>query len=152
MKQKHAQVAPFFVVNHQLNDIPYLRQFVRDCAAAGCDGFFMHPREGLLTPYLSEAWFDAIGACIDEAKKRGIQAWIYDEFPYPSGGDVRQEVGRPHRLEEVARHRLHQQPHRGTIRTAAAPVADDVKGEHSGKPYQPRGCIGVVCNHFGYIK
>lgn len=85
MKQKHAQVAPFFVVNHQLNDIPYLRQFVRDCAAAGCDGFFMHPREGLLTPYLSEAWFDAIGACIDEAKKRGIQAWIYDEFPYPSG-------------------------------------------------------------------
>src|ERR1051325_1207709 len=84
MKQNHAQIVPFFVLNHQL-DIPYLRQFVNDCADAGMDGIFMHPREGLLTPYLSEAWFEGIGACIDQAKKRGIKAWIYDEFPYPSG-------------------------------------------------------------------
>jgi len=81
---KNAQVVPFFVLNHQL-DIPYLRQCVRDMAAAGVDGFFLHPREGLLTPYLSAKWFDAIGACVDEAKKAGIKAWLYDEFPYPSG-------------------------------------------------------------------
>ncbi|MCG3148766.1 MAG: hypothetical protein PCFJNLEI_02213 [Verrucomicrobiae bacterium] len=81
---KNAQVVPFFVLNHQL-DIPYLRQCVRAMAAAGVDGFFLHPREGLLTPYLSEEWFAAIGACIAEAKKTGIKAWLYDEFPYPSG-------------------------------------------------------------------
>jgi len=85
MKPGKTQIVPFFVLNHQLDDLTYLRQFVRDCADAGVDGIFLHPREGLLTPYLSEAWFEAIGACIDEAKQRGIQAWIYDEFPYPSG-------------------------------------------------------------------
>lgn len=99
MKPIRAQIVPFFVLNHQL-DHGHLRQFVRDCAAAGVDGIFMHPREGLLTPYLSEAWFDAIGACIDEAKKRGIQAWIYDEFPYPSGVAGGKVVESDHRFAE----------------------------------------------------
>jgi hypothetical protein len=84
MKHGHAQVIPFFILNHQL-DTTYLRRFVNDCADAGVDGIFLHPREGLLTPYLSEAWFEAIGACVDQAKRRGITAWLYDEFPYPSG-------------------------------------------------------------------
>jgi hypothetical protein len=81
----HAEIIPFFFLNHRLDNVRYLRGVVRDAAAAGCDGLFLHPREGLLTPYLSGAWFEAIGACVDEARRRGVKAWIYDEFPYPSG-------------------------------------------------------------------
>lgn len=80
-----AAIIPFFFLNHRLDDERYLRGVVRDAAASGCDGLFLHAREGLLTPYLSEPWFAAIGVCVDEAKRRGIKAWIYDEFPYPSG-------------------------------------------------------------------
>ncbi len=84
MKSSHAQSVPFFVFNHLLDPVQ-IRAWVRELAARGMDGFFIHPREGLMTPYLSEAWFEAVGAAIDEAKKCGIKAWMYDEFPYPSG-------------------------------------------------------------------
>ena len=36
------------------------------------NGFFMHARCGLVTDYLSDEWFECVGACIDEAKKLGI--------------------------------------------------------------------------------
>ena len=84
MRKSGAQLVPFLVVNHLL-DPARLRRWAREFAAAGCDGFFIHPREGLLTPYLSEAWFEAVEACVDEARRGGIKAWLYDEFPYPSG-------------------------------------------------------------------
>jgi len=43
---------------------------VRQLKAAGYGGFFMHPRVGLETEYLSDEWFAKIGACVDEAGKR----------------------------------------------------------------------------------
>ncbi len=52
---------------------------------AGMGGFFMHARGGLETEYLSEDWFRAVEASVDEAKKRGMQAWCYDENGWPSG-------------------------------------------------------------------
>ncbi|MCC7519011.1 MAG: hypothetical protein IT578_07495 [Verrucomicrobiae bacterium] len=79
-----AEIIPFLFLNHRFDE-RHLRKVVREIAAGGVDGVFLHPREGLLTPYLSEAWFAAIGTCVDEAKRRGIKAWIYDEFPDPSG-------------------------------------------------------------------
>ena len=48
-------------------------------------GAFMHARVGLQTPYLSKQWFDCIGACVEEAKKIGMEAWLYDEDRWPSG-------------------------------------------------------------------
>lgn len=48
-------------------------------------GFFMHARGGLETEYLSEEWYDCIKACVDEAKKLGMEAWAYDENGWPSG-------------------------------------------------------------------
>ena len=51
----------------------------------GLGGFFMHSRVGLNTPYLSEEWFDCIRACIDEAKRQHMNAWLYDEDRWPSG-------------------------------------------------------------------
>ena len=75
---------PFWFWNHRLEKEEVELQ-VRLMAEAGCGGFFIHPRAGLKTPYLSEAWFEAVGWAIDAAEKHGIKAWLYDEDPFPSG-------------------------------------------------------------------
>lgn len=109
MKPSHALSVPFFVFNHLMDPVQ-IRAWVRELAERDMDGFFIHPREGLLTPYLSEAWFEAVGAAIDEAKKCGIKAWLYDEFPYPSGVAGGKVVDSDSRFAErhlrVTRHRL----------------------------------------------
>jgi hypothetical protein len=51
----------------------------------GLGGFFMHSRVGLATEYLSNDWFECIEACVDEADKLGMEAWLYDEDRWPSG-------------------------------------------------------------------
>ena len=48
-------------------------------------GFFMHARGGLQTAYLSEEWMECVNACLDEAGKLGMDAWLYDENGWPSG-------------------------------------------------------------------
>ena len=53
--------------------------------AQGIGGFFMHARGGLLTEYLSEEWFEAVAASVDEAERLGMNAWAYDENGWPSG-------------------------------------------------------------------
>jgi hypothetical protein len=52
---------------------------------AGIGGFFMHARGGLQTEYMGEEWFANVGDAIDEAKKRNMRAWAYDENGWPSG-------------------------------------------------------------------
>ena len=51
----------------------------------GLGGFFMHSRVGLGTPYLGQEWMDCVAACVDEAEKLDMQAWLYDEDRWPSG-------------------------------------------------------------------
>lgn len=62
-----------------------VRHQVRQMAEAGCGGFFIHPRQGMTVPYLSKTYFARVRAAVEEAKKCGIEAWLYDEYPYPSG-------------------------------------------------------------------
>ena len=62
-----------------------LRSQIRAMKEMGFGGFFMHSRTGLRTPYLGEKWFECIAACIDEAEKLDMQAWLYDEDRWPSG-------------------------------------------------------------------
>jgi hypothetical protein len=83
-KPRTAEVVPFFFLNHRLEPAR-LRARIRELKAAGSDGFFIHAREGLATPYLSTEWFAAVGTCIDVARELGLRAWLYDEMPYPSG-------------------------------------------------------------------
>ena len=75
---------PFWSWNDDITPEEARRQ-VRDMAAAGFGGFFIHARAGLKTPYMGDAWMDCIGACIDESRKVGIKTWLYDENGYPSG-------------------------------------------------------------------
>ncbi len=76
--------APFWSWNDKMEGQEVRRQ-IRDFHAAGIGGFFMHSRGGLETPFLSEEWFEACDAAIDEARKLGMLAWAYDEDRWPSG-------------------------------------------------------------------
>ena len=75
---------PFWSWNDRLEESE-LRAQIRRMKELGMGGFFMHARGGLETEYLSEEWFSCVRACIDEAKKLGMEAWAYDENGWPSG-------------------------------------------------------------------
>lgn len=76
--------APFWAWNGHLEE-PELRRQIRIMQRMGLGGFFMHARVGLETPYLSDEFMDCVGACVDEAERLGMQAWLYDEDRWPSG-------------------------------------------------------------------
>ena len=83
---------PFWSWNGKLEETELRRQ-IRVMKEMGFGGFFMHSRLGLATEYLSEEWFSLVNACIDEAGKQGLSAWLYDEDRY-SSGSAGGEVGR----------------------------------------------------------
>lgn len=86
---------PFWFWNGEMDPAEVRRQ-IDLMAGQGCKGFFIHPRQGLALPYLSEAFFDAVELAVLAAKDRGLLVGLYDEFPYPSGaagGEV--TLGRP---------------------------------------------------------
>jgi len=76
--------APFWAWNGKLEP-DELRRQVRVMHRMGLGGFFMHSRVGLDTPYLSREWFECVEACVDEARKLKMHAWLYDEDRWPSG-------------------------------------------------------------------
>ncbi len=75
---------PFWSWNDKLEE-EELRRQIRTMHDLKMNGFFMHARGGLETEYLSDEWFDRVNACVDEAKKLGMEAWSYDENGWPSG-------------------------------------------------------------------
>lgn len=75
---------PFWSWNDRLEP-DELRRQINIMHELKMNGFFMHARGGLETEYLSEAWYDCIRACVDEAEKLGMEAWSYDENGWPSG-------------------------------------------------------------------
>jgi len=80
---------PFWSWNERLT-VDETRRQIAEMDKAGIGGYFMHARGGLQTPYLGEEWMDNIAAGIDEARKRDMGAWVYDENGWPSGfGDGR---------------------------------------------------------------
>lgn len=61
----------------------------------GYGGFFIHPRTGLETEYLSKRWFELVNYCIEESAKIGLKVFLYDEDRYPSGtcgGEVTKDL------------------------------------------------------------
>lgn len=70
--------------NASLNEAEIRRQIAM-FEQARIREFFIHPLYGLEVPYLSDAYFDAFGVAIDEARKRGMRVWLYDEYAWPSG-------------------------------------------------------------------
>lgn len=75
---------PFWSWNEKLDTNETARQIgIMDDIGIG--GYFMHARGGLQTEFMGEEWFENIAVGIDEAEKRGMYAWAYDENGWPSG-------------------------------------------------------------------
>lgn len=58
---------------------------IKEMSEKGVGGFFIHPRQGLTVPYMSDQWFEKVGVAVEAAKKYELEAWLYDELAYPSG-------------------------------------------------------------------
>ncbi len=76
--------APFWSLNGTLEDMHLARQ-IRDFQTIGFGGYFMHPRPGMRTPYLTDEWFDRVACMVRTGEELGMEPWIYDEDSYPSG-------------------------------------------------------------------
>ncbi|MGC9329106.1 MAG: glycosyl hydrolase, partial [Candidatus Hinthialibacter sp.] len=76
--------APLYVWNDDMQEEEIARQ-LDAFKAGGFGGVFVHPRPGLVTPYLSERWLEVWRFTAEAAKKRGMVTYIYDENSYPSG-------------------------------------------------------------------
>jgi hypothetical protein len=77
-------LAAQYFLNHRL-DPAEVRWQTRALAEAGYDAVYAHARQGLLTPFMSEAWWQALDVMIDVCRDTGMQFWIWDEDYYPSG-------------------------------------------------------------------
>lgn len=76
--------APLWVWNDDLTEAQ-IRDTLRDLAGQRVKQVFVHPRPGLMTPYLSADWFRLWRVALDEAERLDMNVWIYDENSYPSG-------------------------------------------------------------------
>ncbi len=68
-----------------------LIQQMQDFRKAGYGGLSILPFGKAFKPeYLTEAYFDAYRACVEEAERLGMKLCIYDEYGFPSGtaGDI----------------------------------------------------------------
>lgn len=77
-------IQPFWFWNGDMNSDEIVRQ-IGEMHSQGIPGFLIHPRQGMEVPYLSEAFFDRVEVAVEAAKARGMEVWLYDEYPYPSG-------------------------------------------------------------------
>lgn len=75
---------PLWVWNDLLTD-EQIRSTLRDLAEQQVKQVWVHPRPGLMTPYLGKEWFDLWRTSLDEAANLDMNVWIYDENSYPSG-------------------------------------------------------------------
>jgi hypothetical protein len=76
--------APLWVWNDLLTE-EQVTSTMRDLAGQRVKQVFVHPRPGLMTPYLSADWFRLWKTALREAEKLDMNVWIYDENSYPSG-------------------------------------------------------------------
>lgn len=75
---------PLWVWNDMLTDAEIIGT-LHDLAAQDVKQVWVHPRPGLMTPYLSAEWFRLWKLALKEASRLDMNVWIYDENSYPSG-------------------------------------------------------------------
>ena len=74
----------FWFLNHLLEDDELIWQ-LDEMKSKGFKGVFIHARDGLEIPYLSSNWMEKVAVIVNHCEAIGLQAWLYDEDPYPSG-------------------------------------------------------------------
>ena len=71
-----------------------VRAKVAAIQAQGMESFLVYARSGLELEYMGEAWLKLTEWFCDEAERRSMKVWLYDEYNWPSGtcrGRVPQE-------------------------------------------------------------
>jgi hypothetical protein len=91
-KPEHTLV-PFWFWNDRLEEGEILRQ-IADFEAHGVHGFVLHPRVGLPrdTGWMSDRLLGLMRVAIEEAARRRMTVFLYDEGMYPSGSSSGQVV------------------------------------------------------------
>ena len=75
---------PFWFWNGEVTKQEVRRQIL-SMKEGGAKGFFLHPRQGLKLPYMTNHFLDMVKCAVLTAKEAGMEMWLYDEYPYPSG-------------------------------------------------------------------
>ena len=78
------RIKPFWFWNGDMNEEEIDRQ-LREMKDQGLGGAFICARQGQTIAYLHQQWFDRIAFACRKAKEYGLEVWLYDEYPYPSG-------------------------------------------------------------------
>jgi len=148
---------PFWFWNATLEEDEIRRQ-IAEMADKGVRGFFIHSRQGLGQPYLSESFFQMVDAAIDAADNHDMVVHLYDEYPYPSGiagGEV--VLGNPQyhatqliqRSYDLAGGSVRLELPRGKVLSCMAfPVMDEVVDWERG--IDLRSHVGIVLAHDSY--
>ena len=79
-----SRIKPFWFWNGTMTREEISHQ-IKEMADKGLGGMFICARQGMDVPYLSGKWFELVDFACREAKRYGLEAWLYDEYPYPSG-------------------------------------------------------------------
>lgn len=82
-KDKTSLIAQYFL-NHRL-DLAEIEWQMEEFAKHGYHGVYAHARSGLLTPFMSEEWWQALDKILEVCKRTGLEFWIWDEDYFPSG-------------------------------------------------------------------
>jgi hypothetical protein len=85
-------ILPFWFLNGEL-DPEEMRFQLGELRDKGMQGVILHGRYGLEVPYIGETYLDRIALAVEEAKRLGLTAWIYDEMNWPSGTADKRVLG-----------------------------------------------------------
>ena len=75
---------PFLAITGKPTEVE-VRAKVAAIQAQGIDSFLIYARSGLELEYMGEEWLKLNEWFCDEAEKRGMKVWLYDEYNWPSG-------------------------------------------------------------------
>jgi hypothetical protein len=70
--------SPFLVWNGDVTEAA-IDLHMNSLREQGIRSVFIHPRPGMITPYLTNRWFSLVRYTVDKAKQLGMEAWLYDE-------------------------------------------------------------------------
>ena len=147
------RIKPFWFWNGEITKEEVTSQ-IKEMAQKGLGGVFICARQGMTLPYLSAEWFHMVDYACKEAKRHGLEAWLYDEYPYPSGmsgGEVLLE--HPEAEHRILRHRTYLKKGGESFReelgwgrilhAAAYPI--DEEGQTDWKAgYELTDCVGTL--------
>ena len=75
---------PFLAITGKPTEVE-VRAKVATIAEQGIESFLVYARSGLELEYMGEDWLRLTEWFCDEAARRGMKVWLYDEYNWPSG-------------------------------------------------------------------